>query len=313
LTGEVSVKTILVAIVVVACSPSLFAQQVADTTFFPVVQNPAYPAGAGPVVVIDAAHHNFHTLDGRFLAFGRVLRGDGFVVRSSDAPFSASSLAGAEILVISNALNERNVEDWSLPTPSAFSADEIAAVQEWVESGGSLWLIADHMPMPGAASDVASAFGFEFNNGFAFDTLSRDVTIFRRSDGSLRDHPITRGRGAGERIDSIRTFTGQEFQADSGILPLFVFRRPTISLMPDVAWEFDTNTKVSPVHGWYQAAVAQVGRGRVAAFGEAAMFTAQWAGADNGWFGLRSPGAEQNQQFLLNVAHWLSGLMPDRQ
>ena len=86
-----------------------------------------------------------------------------------------------------------------------------------------------------------------------------------------------------------------------------------ISLMPDVAWEFGTNTRIVPVDGWYQAAVAHVGRGRVAAFGEAAMFTAQWAGPDNGWFGLRSPGAEQNQQFLLNVAHWLSGLIPDGQ
>lgn len=306
-------KTIFVAAIIFASMPPLCAQQVADTTFFPVVENPAYPVGGGPVVVVDAAHHNFHTLDGRFLAFGRVLQGDGYVVRSSDTPFSASALAGATILVISNALHERNVEDWSLPTPSAFSADEIAVVREWVESGGSLWLIADHMPMPGAARDLAAVFGFQFNNGFAFDTLSQDVTIFRRSDGSLKDHPITLGREVAERIDSVRTFTGQAFRADPGIRPLFVFRRPTISLMPDVAWEFDTNTQVVSVHGWFQAAVAQFGRGRVAAFGEAAMFTAQWAGPDNGWFGLRSPGAEQNQQFLLNVAHWLSGLLSDSQ
>jgi hypothetical protein len=303
----------LVAIVLMACMAPLSAQQVADTTFQPVVLHPAFVAGTGPVVLLDAAHHNFHTLDGRFLAFGRVLQADGYVVRSSDVPFSPSALSGAAILVVSNALHDRNVEDWSLPTPSAFNAEEIAAVREWVESGGSLWLIADHMPMPGAASDLAAAFGFQFNNGFAIDTLSRDVTIFRRSDGSLRDHPITRGRSVEERVDSIRTFTGQAFQADSHAFPLFVFRRPMISLMPDVAWEFDTNTRIVPVHGWFQAAVAAVGRGHVAVFGEAAMFTAQWAGADNGWFGLRSPGAEQNQQFLLNVAHWLSGLILDGQ
>ena len=305
-------KWTVVAIILAAFVVPLSAQQVADTTFQPVVQNPEYAAGTGPVVLIDAAHHNFHTLGGRFLAFGRVLEADGYVVRSSDSPFSASTLDGAAILVISNALNERNVEDWSLPTPSAFSADEIAVVREWVESGGSLWLIADHMPMPGAASDLAAAFGFRFNNGFAIDTLSRDVTIFRRSDGSLRDHPITDGRGADERVDSIRTFTGQAFQTDSEAAPLFVFRRPMISLMPDVAWEFDTTTRIIPVHGWFQAAAAQVGRGRVAMFGEAAMFTAQWAGPANGWFGLRSPGAEQNQQFLVNVAHWLSGSITDR-
>jgi len=307
------VKSTLTAVMLAAFIVPLSSQQVADTTYRPVVENPEYPTGGGPVVLLDAAHHNFHTLDGRFLAFGRVLQADGYIVRSSEAPFTASLLRDAAILVISNAINERNVDDWSLPTPSAFSADEIGAVREWVESGGSLWLIADHMPMPGAASDMAAAFGVQFNNGFAIDTLSRSVTIFRRSDGSLRDHPVTRGRNAAERVDSIRTFTGQAFQADSHASPIFVFRRPTISLMPDVAWEFETNTRVVPVDGWFQGAVAHVGSGRVAVFGEAAMFTAQWAGHENGWFGLRSPGAEHNQQFLLNVAHWLSGLIPDRQ
>lgn len=300
----------IVAIAILAFVAPVAAQQRADTTFHPKVENPAFAPGAGPVVLLDAAHHNYHTLDGRFQAFGRVLLGDGYVVRSSNARFSPASLEGAAILVISNALHERNVEDWSLPTPSAFSAEEISVVREWVEGGGSLWLIADHMPMPGAASELAASFGFHFNNGFAIDTLSRDVTIFRRSDGSLRDHAITRGRNPGERIDSVRTFTGQAFQADAGAEPLFVFRRPTITLMPDVAWEFDTRTRVEPVHGWFQGAVARVGRGRVAIFGEAAMFTAQWAGQGAGWFGLRSPGAENNQQFLLNVAHWLSDQIP---
>ena len=250
-----------------AAAPAL-PQQRADTTFQPVVENPTYPTGAGPVVLLDAAHHNFHTLDGRFLAFGRVLQADGYVVRSSEAPFSSTSLAGAAILVISNALNERNLEDWSSPTPSAFTEGEISAVRRWVEGGGSLWLITDHMPMPGAASDLAAAFGFQFNNGFAFDTTSRDLTIFRRSDGSLRDHPITTGRMTGERIDSIRTFTGQAFQADDTAQPLFVFGRPTASFMPAVAWEFDENTRVVPVHGWYQGAVAHVGRGRGAVSSE---------------------------------------------
>ncbi len=287
----------------------LAAQQRADTTFHPVVENPAFLPGTGPVVLLDAAHHNFHTLEGRFMAFGKVLQSDGYVVRSSSAAFSAATLRGAAILVISNALNERNVEDWSLPTPSAFTPEEIESVRVWVETGGSLWLIADHMPMPGAASDLAAVFGFQFNNGFATDTLSRDVTIFRRSDGSLRDHPITAGRSSSERIDSIRTFTGQAFQADREAEPLCVFRHPMISLMPEVAWEFGVDTRFIPVHGWYQGAVARVGRGRVAVFGEAAMFTAQWAGQGNGWFGMRSPGAEQNQQFLLNVAHWLAGLI----
>ena len=242
--------TILLAATFAAAPTS--AQQRADTTYQPEVTHPAYSAGSGPTVLIDAAHHNFHTLDGRFLAFGRVLQRDGYVVRSSESAYSRSVLEGVDILVVSNALNERNVSDWSLPTPSAFTGEEIAAVREWVTAGGSLWLIADHMPMPGAASDMAAAFGFSFNNGFAIDTLSRERTIFRRSDGSLRDHPITNGRDADERIDSVRTFTGQAFQAQGKVEPLFVFRHPTVSLMPDVAWEFGADTRMVSVHGWYQ-------------------------------------------------------------
>jgi len=139
---EATMKWCLIGGILAAIGTPLSGQQVADTTFQPVVENPAYSPGSGPVVLLDAAHHNFHTLDGRFLAFGRVLTADGYVVRSSSVPFSALSLQGADVLVISNALNERNVEDWSLPTPSAFTDVEIAAVRAWVEAGGSLWLIA---------------------------------------------------------------------------------------------------------------------------------------------------------------------------
>ena len=41
------------------------------------------------------------------------------------------------------------------------------------------------------------------------------------------------------------------------------------------------------------------------------MFTAQIAGADETPMGLNAPGAEQNAQLLLNVAHWLSGLFDE--
>lgn len=56
-----------------------------------------------------------------------------------------------------------------------------------------------------------------------------------------------------------------------------------------------------------QVAVKPFGKGRIAVFGEAAMFTAQRSGS--GWFGLKSPGAEQAQQFLLNIMHWFSGMI----
>ncbi len=47
---------------------SAVAQQVADPDFDTSVARPAYPPG-GPVVVLDEAHANFHTADGRYKPF----------------------------------------------------------------------------------------------------------------------------------------------------------------------------------------------------------------------------------------------------
>jgi len=286
------------------------AQQMADTTFYAEIESPAYVAGTGPVVLIDEAHHNYHTAAGRYLAFATLLRRDGYVVLASAEPFTARSLAQADILVVSNALNERNVEDWSLPTPSAFAAHEVAAVREWVSAGGALMLIADHMPMPGAAAMLAAEFGARFLNGFAFDSESdtEGPIIFRRSDGSLQPHPTTDGRDPSERVDSVASFTGQAFEVGPTAIPIMVFRSNAVSFNPRVAWEFTESTEKVSVGGWAQGAVLQFGAGRVALFGEAAMFTAQVAATESGRFpmGMNRPEAVQNQQFLLNVMHWLS-------
>ncbi len=303
-------RTALLSLLILLAAGGAIAQQVADSAFAPPIANPAFPVGEGPVVMIDAAHHNFHTADGRYYTFARLLMRDGYRVISSEASFTAETLGKGQILVVSNALNERNTEDWSLPTPSAFTPEEVAAVREWVHSGGSLLLIADHMPFPGAAGDLAAALGFQINNGFALDTASDDggTYVFRRADNTLADHPITNGRTPAERIDSVVSFTGEAFQADSAVA-LMTFGAGVSSLMPDVAWEFSDSTKQVDVSGWFQGAVSTVGKGRVAVFGEAAMFSAQLAGPNRVAVGMNHTRAPQNPQFLLNTVHWLSGVL----
>ncbi|MGQ0714649.1 MAG: DUF4350 domain-containing protein [Gemmatimonadaceae bacterium] len=138
------------------------AQQLPDTAFNPRIAQPSYAEGRGPVILIDEAHENFHTAGGRYLAFARLLRRDGYVVRPNTVRLTRAALEGARVLVIANALHERNRDDWDLPTPSAFTAEEVAAMREWVAGGGSLLLIADHMPFPGAVDHLAAAFGVFF-------------------------------------------------------------------------------------------------------------------------------------------------------
>jgi hypothetical protein len=79
--------------------------------------------------------------------------------------------------------------------------------------------------------------------------------------------------------------------------------------MPEVAWQFSKLTPSISASGMLQGAAVRFGKGRVAAFGEAAMFSAQAVGPNGTPAGMNDPTAPQNAQFLLNVVHWLSGLL----
>jgi hypothetical protein len=292
----------LFVLLIAACSS---AQQLGDTSYVPHIEKPTFHIGKGPVVKIDEAHHNFHTMNGRYNAFAEVLRLDGYRVEASTSEFNIDSLDICDILVISNALNETSTDDWS-STPSAFTEIEIEIVRKWVEDGGALFLIADHMPFPGAAEELAAVFGFEFSNGFAFNTMSEGPDIFLRSDGSLRTHEITNGKEPEGRIDSVVTFTGQAFKANRDHEPIIVFDSNFVGLIPAAPWEFDEEVDTLQIAGWMQAAATRYGKGRVFVSGEAAMYTAQM-GSGGSSVGLTSPEAKQNLRYLRNIMCWLSG------
>lgn len=86
----------------------------------------------------------------------------------------------------------------------------------------------------------------------------------------------------------------------------------SVLLLPVKAWEFGPATPRIPAGGMLQGAAITAGRGRVAVFGEAAMFSAQVSAAVRRPTGMNVPDAAQNARFLLNVMHWLTGLLPAR-
>jgi hypothetical protein len=287
------------------------AQQVIDTGYRATVARPAYPAGSGPVVAIDAAHENFHTRTGRYRAFASVLEADGYRVVDSRVPFTISALGGMTVLVIANAGMPNAA--WSLPARSAFTATEIDAVVAWVEQGGSLFLIADHLPGAGAAADLARRFGAEFTNGYTLGPRpagSPPGDLFTRVDGTLHDHPITRGRSAAERVDSVLTFTGQAFQLTEPAEVLLRFGPTATTWLPVLAGaRFDSLTARVHSGGWPHAVAKRVGQGRVVLLGEAGGFSAQLYGPSRQPMGLNHPKSIGNQQFLLNILHWLTRLL----
>jgi len=285
------------------------AQQIPDTTFVFSIVQPAYQQAKGPVVLIDQAHNNFHTCEGRFSPFAKLLMQDGYHISGLDKPIlSLDILKGCKILVIANAINQVNTDEWILPTPSAFSKEEIEIIKEWVKKGGSLLLIADHMPFAGAASDLGKAFGFEFINGFAFTgTGTWPPSVFSVKNNTLLKSPVISGIKDYEKIDSVATFTGSAFKAPKDAISIFGFQSGHYSLQPDTAWNFNTKTPKQDLANYCQGAILETGKGKVAVFGEAAMFTAQLVNG-NMRVGFNSETAPQNAQFVLNLIHWLDGV-----
>jgi uncharacterized protein (DUF2249 family) len=289
----------LLVLLVCLTGSSARAQQVPDTLFQPLIQKPAYAVDRGPVVLVDESHHNFHTADNRFKPFSNLLRRDGYRVKGGSSPFSAQSLKEVGILVISNALHERNIQDWSLPNPSAFTDDEIKAVEAWVKAGGSLFLIADHMPFPGCNEKLAAAFGFKFYNGFAFDTTKQGgPDLFSVTNKRLALNGITMN------LDSIYSFTGQAFDIPPSATALLTLDENFKIWSPRVAWRFEQETTKMSGNKKSQIAMLEYGKGRVVVSGEAAMFTAQLAGGANK-MGFNHPIAKHNPEFLLRLVHWL--------
>lgn len=51
------------------------------------------------------------------------------------------------------------------------------------------------------------------------------------------------------------------------------------------------------------------GQGRVAMFGEAGMFSAQFSGEEKHPMGMNNPHAPDNYKLILNVMPWLTGIL----
>lgn len=285
---------------IVACSP---APQSADPNFVPQNTLRTFSNGHGPIVLVDAAHHNFLTANGRYRPFTQVLESDGFQVREHRQGFSEQSLVEAEIVVIANAL-DRDRTNWQPPYEQALTKLEVAVLTNWVSKGGALFLVADHAPFPKAIENLAAAFDIEFSNGYINDA---SFTMF---DKSLAAHPITTGNPNtlySRQVTKVKTFGGSAFTLSGNGVSLLRLKDGYVSLEPDIPFQVTRDSVRKSVGGWSQGAVIQYGEGRVAVFAEGMMFSSQYDANTNKIYGLSSPGAEHNERFLLNVMHWLAG------
>jgi hypothetical protein len=292
------------ALLLLALSAS--AQRIPDPEFDTSVERPAYRL-RHPKVVIDEAHSNFHTAEGRYKPLAEMLRNDGYRVLRGTRKFDRESLEGIRVLVISNATAPDATDEASRP---AFTEEECDAVRDWVRAGGSLLLIADHTPYGSAAENLAKWFGVEMGKGTVFDPdhgHKEDPTVltFSRENGLLGSHPILRG------LKVVVAFTGQSLGVPDGAVALMKLG-PGAKEAQSVQ-ELQSSTG-RPVGGRAQGIALKLGKGRVVMMGEAAMFSAQLIRFEHEGkpvefkMGMNVPGND-DRQLALNIFHWLSGLL----
>ena len=296
---------ILSCVLILAAGVSALGQQIADVHFNTRVEKPAYSKNY-PRVMFDEAHNNFHTATGRYKPFAELLFSDGYQVVVNRKPFAKESLKTFKVLVIANALGAEDMDDDGADQP-AFTEEESDAVRDWVRSGGSLLLIADHAPFGGAAESLAKRFEVTMSKGWVRDPQHSQpdapgALIFSRENKLLLDHPITQGRDEAEKIDRVQTFTGQALKGGEGAISFLKLADTAIDTADRTA------EKSVSVAGQSQGLAIKFGKGRVVMMGEAAMLSAQVSGTENRPMGMNVPGGD-NKQLVLNIMHWLTGLL----
>jgi hypothetical protein len=294
-------------------APAVAQQQLVDPDFKPAVAEPAYKA-SGPVVAIDEAHNNFHTMSGNYRPFAELLQADGYRMRASRTKLTAETFKGVDVFVIVNA-------------EETFTAAEAEALSAWVKAGGSLLLTADHEPFGEMTESLAAAFGVSMGKGWAYDSetpgkITTQLT-YSRDNKLLGEHAILGGRNLSERIGLVKTFTGQSLGLPQGATPLLSFspnarEAPTTKVLNAAAEALAKGEappkETFPVAGRVQGLAMPFGKGRVVVLGEAGMFSAQLvkfppgSGQQDIRFGMQAPGTD-DRQFALNVMHWLSGAL----
>src|SRR5258706_490045 len=132
---------------------SVHAQQVPDLTFKPETKYHAYPKSKGPVIILDEAHFNFHTLDGRYGPFGNILTDDGYVLKPG----------------------KEKIDSIELFTGSAFLAPAKATIITSLDSG----YVIELPSIAGEFSETsAKVSGMHFANGAMLQYGKGRVVIF---------------------------------------------------------------------------------------------------------------------------------------
>ena len=293
-------------------------KQVGDQNYQFSNLTPAYEIDDGPSVLIHR-YQSKYVKRGSLDPFFMLLKSDGFKPNYINEKLLKPILSSAKILVIANSYTKDYRSYSTLSAPSVYSDIEIQIIKNWVSSGGSLLILADHSPFAGGSLKLADAFGFSYMTGHAIrkDSLNSKFYVHMdfmrnpegKNSGTLLGHQITNGELGRDKIEHFYTFGGQAIipppQADN---LLTISDRFEAILTYRLAAEFLSAPRME-VGGFSQGSVLEFGQGRIAVFGEAGGFSSQIrTGVDP--VGFNHPDADQNEEFVLSTMRWLARFKP---
>jgi len=227
-------------------------------------------------VAIDETHDNKHTVHGSYAPLAELIDGPDRRIMRFDGPFDSTDLGRFDALVVAG-----------VPAEVTFTSEEIEALANWVDGGGSLLLVADHWPYVTAIADLAAPYGFAVLNMTTYDAA--DALTFGFTE--LGTHEITAG------LDAVWVFAGAPIE-----LPA-----EATSLLPcDGKYAVDERGFGRlELDGFSMGAVRDYGSGRVAMLGEAGMISCQDDEDSGEPYGFCAAGAEDNEAFTVNLFDWL--------
>ena len=284
-----------------------------DRSFDTSVAEPAF-SDHGPLVLYDEGHRNTHTANAGYKPLADLIQNDGFRLQVHRETFTPQTFNGVSVLLVVLPTGANDAGD-----QPAFTDAEIAAIVDWIRSGGSMLLVSDHWPYGSASATLARALGVDMGTGLVEDPEHHHATRgashleFTSENGLLVDHPLLHGRTSGDQVTRVLTFTGTSMLGPSGAVPLFSLS-PTAIEYPSGEARVEKkggDTRVSmnygepvPATGRAQALVMELDNGRVVILGEAGMLRAQGK-KDDSRVGMNVPGYD-NRRLALNIMHWLS-------
>jgi hypothetical protein len=270
-------------------TPTPPTQLTVDESFSPAFDAPDFKTGEKPIVFIDEAHRNVITLRTYLGPVGRWLEKLGYQVRPAQG--SAERLVEGPdraIFVVANAqAPEKRPAD-----ASAFSEEEVIAVEAWVRDGGSLLLVADRAPFGAPARALAKAFGVTLDNNTilvksADGSPTGELTVDVNRHGE-RSHPLF------DRVLSVVYVVGESMSGPGVMLRA-----------PDGAYGGPTAQATDGPSAAGRALILafEHGKGRVVVVGDGGVVSAFGSASGSAHRGI-SEG--DNARFVRNVFKWLA-------